>query len=81
MIDRKTYLEMCQAASVIIGAKGVRELPDSLIVVYNNHEYYPLSYSLSFDNNGKPIHMAVLHDLRANSVDGCNLHELCLKES
>lgn len=67
MIDRKTYLEMCQKVSVLeSGAFGIKKnVPKELLVIYDNTEYYPEKYVLSFDN-GEAIHTAVLHDLRAN---------------
>lgn len=79
MIDRKTYLEMCRAVAVIIGNRSAKEIPDSLLVVYDGHEYYPLYYSLSFDKNGNAVHRATLHDRYANSINGCLLSELNLK--
>lgn len=79
MIDRKTYLEMCQAVSVILGNRTANEIPESLLVVYDGHDYYPLAYSLSFDKNGKTVHLATIHDRYANSINGCLLSELNLK--
>lgn len=79
MIDRKTYLEMCQAVAVILGNRTANEIPESLMVVYDGHDYYPLAYSLSFDKSGNTIHRAMLHDRYANSIDGCLLSELKLK--
>lgn len=69
MIDRKTYLEMCQKASVLeSGAFGIKKnVPKELLVIYHNTEYYPEKYVLSFDS-GKTIHTAVLHDLKSNSI-------------
>lgn len=79
MIDRKTYLEMCQAVSVILGNRTENEIPESLILIYDGHDYYPLAYSLSFDKNGNVVHRATLHDRYANSINGCLLSELNLK--
>lgn len=79
MIDRKTYLEMCQAVAVILGNRTANEIPESLMVVYDCHDYYPLSYSLSFDQSGNAVHRATLHDRYANSINGCLLSELNLK--
>ena len=79
MIDRKTYLEMCQAVAVILGNRTANEIPESLMVVYDGHDYYPLAYSLSFDRHGNTIHTATIHDRYANSINGCLLSELSLK--
>ena len=76
VIDRKTYLEMCQMCAVIIARDGVPQLPRNLLVKHNGIEYYPISYSLSFDGNGKAEHRAIFHDLKANSISGCLLSEL-----
>lgn len=81
MMDRKTYLEMCQACSVFVARNGKDQIPDSLLVEYNGHCYYPISYSLSFDKDGNTIHRATLHDLHANSINGCLLTELSKKEN
>lgn len=76
MIDRRTYLEMSQAVSVILARGGKQNIPESLLVVLDGIKYYPLSYSLSFDGDGNAVHRAVLHDLHANSINGCLLSEL-----
>ena len=74
MIERKTYLEMCQKVSVIpSGVFRIKQnVPDDLKVVHNGIAYYPISYTLSFDN-GRPTHTATLHDLKANSIINANL--------
>lgn len=81
MIDRRTYLEMCQAVSVILARGGKQNIPESLLVVLDGIKYYPLSYSLSFDGDGNAVHRAVLHDLHANSINGCLLSELYFYEN
>lgn len=81
MIDRRTYLEMCQAVSVILASGGKQNIPESLFVVLDGTKYYPLSYSLSFDGDGNAVHRAVLHDLHANSINGCLLSELDFYEN
>lgn len=79
MIDRKTYLEMCQAVSAILGNRTANEIPDSLMVVYDGHDYYPIAYSISFDRHGNTVHTATIHDRFANSINGCLLSELKIK--
>ena len=76
MIDRKIYLQMCQMCAVVIARDGASKIPRNLLVKYNGIEYYPISYSLSFDENGRAEHRATFHDLKANSVNGCLLSEL-----
>ena len=74
MIERKKYLEMCQMVSVLpSGVFGIKQnVPDDLKVVHNGIAYYPISYKLSFDK-GQPVHTAILHDLKANSITNVNL--------
>ena len=68
-MDRKLYLELCQKVSVLKnGICGIKEnVPDELKVIHNGIEYYPTAYELSFDK-GQPVHTAILHDLKANSI-------------
>ena len=73
-MDRKLYLELCQKVSVLKnGVCGIKEnVPDELKVIHNGIEYYPTAYELSFDK-GKPVHTAILHDLKANSITNADL--------
>lgn len=77
MIDRTTFLQMCQRVSILkSGICGIKEnVPDELKVIYNGIAYYPVSYELSFDN-GKPTHTAILHDLKANSITSADLERV-----
>ena len=45
MIERKTYIEMCQKVSVLPGGVfGIKQnVPDDLKVVHNGIAYYPIS--------------------------------------
>ena len=81
MIERKTYLEMCQKVAVLPGGVlGIKQnVPDDLKVVHNGIAYYPISYKLSFDN-GRPTHTAILHDLRANSIMNADLEAITKHE-
>ena len=55
------------------GVCGIKEnVPDELMVVYNGIKYYPTAYELSFDK-GQPVHTAILHDLKANSIMNADL--------
>jgi hypothetical protein len=38
--------------------------------------YYPIEYRLGFDGEGKSVHRAVLHDMKANSIINCSLEEV-----
>ena len=73
-MDRTEFLQMCQKASMLKdGILGLKEnVSDDLKIIHNGLLYYPVAYELSFDK-GKTIHIAVLHDLNANSIIKCEL--------
>jgi hypothetical protein len=83
MIDRKTYLEMCQkVAALPSGVLGIKEkVPEDLKVVYDGVTYYPMSLEISFDKDGKVINTAILHSLKANSIVGAELKEVSVYEN
>ena len=76
-MDRKLYLELSQKVSVLKnGISGIKEnVPNELKVIHNGIEYYPTAYELSFDK-GKPVHTAILHDLKANSITSADLERV-----
>lgn len=61
---RAEFLDMCQKVS---NYSFESKIPEDLICVYENIEYYPIAYELSFEK-GKPKHIAILHDKKANSI-------------
>ena len=61
---RDKFLDMCQKVS---NYSFESKIPEDLICVYENIEYYPIAYELSFEK-GKPKHIAILHDKKANSI-------------
>ena len=83
MIERKTYLEMCQRVAIL--PRGVQNLkqnvPDELKVVYEGIAYYPMSLDISFDEDGKVINTAIIHSLCANSVIERNLKDISVYEN
>jgi hypothetical protein len=76
-VERTKFLQLCQQVSVLkIGICGVKEnVPDELKVVHNGIVYYPVAYQLSFDK-GQTKHIALLHDLNANSLTQANLERV-----
>lgn len=72
MIDRKKYLEMCQACTVIAESKSA-ELPDCLLVKAEGIKYRPVGYYLGFDKQGNTVHKAVIKDLKADCTVICEL--------
>ena len=77
-MQRTEYLELCQKVSVLKnGICGIKEnVPNKLMVVYNNIKYYPVAYEISFDDKGGVIHKAILHDLYANSITYTDLERV-----
>lgn len=76
-MDRTEFLQMCQKTSLLkSGVCGIKkDVPNELIVKFGNFRYYPVAYRLSFDN-GEPVHTAILHDLRSNSIIRVNLKDV-----
>ncbi len=68
-MERKIFLKMCEKVSALpAGVGGVPEhIRPGLLVVYNNSRYYPFYYEMKF-KNGEFYDVAVLHDLKVNSV-------------
>lgn len=66
-MERKRYLELCQRNAV---------QPKSVVVWLDGIGYYPIEYRLGFDKDGKSVHRAELHDMKANSVMNCPLEEV-----
>lgn len=67
-MDRTEFLQMCQRVSMLEnGICGIKkDVPDELKVINNGILYYPIAYELAFEN-GKLIHLAILHDVLSNS--------------
>lgn len=74
-MERSNYLKLCQKVAICKkGLQGkIENIPDELIVEYNNIQYYPCKYIMDFDSMGNPINKAILHDLKANSIIECEL--------
>lgn len=81
MIDRTKYLQMCQKVSLLknelCGIK--KDVPQELFVQYEGADYYPVSYELAFEI-GNPVHYAIIHDLKANSIIKTKLEKIYRKE-
>lgn len=83
VMDRTKYLNMCRECAMIKsrGLYGIRQnVPDRLLVSWQNREYYPHSYELAFNDDGTVNHIAVLHDLTANSISHVPLMDVREKE-
>ena len=77
LMDRTEFLKLCQKVSTYPkGTQGIiKDLPPETLVEYANIRFYPLGYKLTFQN-GKPLHTAILHDLKANSTLECQLERV-----
>jgi hypothetical protein len=73
-MDRKEFLEMCQRVAVLPnGVLGIKDAPSELWVKCHDITFYPIGYKLTYTNQGKPAHTAILHDLKAHSIFECDL--------
>lgn len=75
-MERAEYLKMCQkVATLQQGVGGIKQsVPDELCVLYKDIKWYPEGYMLIFNEvTGEPIHVAILHDMDANSIKHAKL--------
>lgn len=73
-MERIEFLKFCQKCARLNEFGQIKQnVPDELKVTANGIVYYPLAYELKFDKQENPVHTAVLHDLKANSVTYCPL--------
>lgn len=77
-MDRKVFLWKCQKCAILPGGvQGTRkDVPDELQVFYNGSRYYPSSYELRYNEKGRAVHVAVLHDIKANCIVRCPLENV-----
>ena len=68
-MERKEFLEVCRSVAVLPSCPGgIKNAPSSLWVKCQETAFYPVGYKLTYTKEGKPLHTAILHDLKANSV-------------
>lgn len=73
-MDRTEFLEMCRDVALIPdGVAGIKKTPPKLHLKFNGMTFYPVGYKLTYTNQGKAVHTAILHDLKAKSVHECDL--------
>ena len=73
-MDRAEYLEMCKKVAMLPkGVGGIKQTPPELHLKYNGMTFYPVGYTLTFTDKGKPSHTAILHDLKTHSILNCDL--------
>ena len=81
-MDRTEFFKMAQKVAVY--TNRCRNLSKSLledcIVVHNGIKYYPQYVQVGYDEFGKVINIAILHDLRANSIINADLRKVKKEE-
>lgn len=65
-MERKEFLDRMQRAVVSAAQNGSVAPGDT--VQYEGHTYYPYAYTLACDAQGRYLHQAHIHSLKANSV-------------
>lgn len=67
---RKEYMNLCMVTARLPWRFGspAKDVPERYQVIYNGIHYYPQGYEVRFDENGVPYEVAVMHDLKADSV-------------
>ena len=77
-MERKEYVELCQRASVkayFSGAWWRTHWNPEELVIWGSEKYVPVDYRFGF-LKGKPQHLAIIHDLKANTEYTVKLEEL-----
>lgn len=67
---RKEYMDLCIKTARLPWRMGnpAKEVPERYQVIYEGIHYYPMGYEVRFDPNGVPYEIAVMHDLKADSI-------------
>lgn len=69
-MDRKKFLQMARECAMLERGmfKVAVNVPDALKVTVDGIDYYPEAYELGFNHDGSVRHIAIVHDLKANSI-------------
>ena len=69
-MDRTEFFKMAQKVAVDTNRCRYLSKPllEDCIVEYNGTKYYPQFVQVGYDEFGKVINIAILHDLYANSI-------------
>lgn len=77
-MDRTEFFKIAQKVAVY--TKRCQNLSKPLledcIVEYNGTKYYPQYVQVGYDEFGKVINTAILHDLHANSITDADLERV-----
>lgn len=77
-MDRTEFFKMAQKVSVYTNRceNLSKPLLENCIVVHNGIKYYPQYVQVGYDEFGKVINIAILHDLKANSITNADLEKV-----
>lgn len=78
-MDRNEYLLMCRECAMLERGRYGNPIscPDELRVVWDGMEFWPCSYRIDFEvGTGRPLHVAIFRDLRADSIAGAPLEQV-----
>ena len=77
-MERKEFFELAQKATVY--TKQFRDLSKPLltdcIVISGDIKYYPRAIEVGYDKDGNVQNIAILHDLKANSITNADLERV-----
>lgn len=82
-MDRTEFFKMAQKVAVYTNRCRDLSKPllDDCIVVCEGIKYYPQYVKVGYDEFGKVINIAILHDLYANSITNADLGKVIKYES
>lgn len=77
-MDRTEFFKMAQKVAVYTNRcrNLSKPLLEDCIVEYKGIKYYPQYVQVGYDEFGKVINIAILHDLRANSIMNADLRNV-----
>ena len=77
-MDRTEFFRMAQKVAVYTNRcrNLSKPLLEDCIVVHNGIKYYPQYVQVGYDEFGKVVNIAVLHDLYANSITDTELERV-----
>ena len=82
-MDRTEFFKMAQKVAVYTNRCRDLSKPllDDCIVVYERIKYYPQYVKVGYDEKGRVLNIAILHDLYANSITNADLEKVIKYES
>ena len=77
-MDRTEFFRIAQKVAVYTNRcrNLSKPLLEDCIVVCDGVKYYPQYVQVGYDEYGKVINTAILHDLKANSITNANLERV-----